>query len=72
VGAVWEAALLADRPVVLEFKTDPEVPPLPSHISFEQARHFASTILQGDPEQGSMLGGVMRQVLSAILPKEKL
>jgi pyruvate dehydrogenase (quinone) len=71
VGEAWRQALAADRPVVLEFKTDPEVPPLPSHITFEQARHFMSTIAKGDPNEGSMLGGVARQVLSGILPGEK-
>jgi pyruvate dehydrogenase (quinone) len=71
VGAAWDRALAADRPVVLEFKTDPEVPPLPSHISLEQARHFMSSIAKGDPHETSMLGGVARQVLSAILPGDK-
>lgn len=71
VGAAWVEALASDRPVVLEFKTDPEVPPLPSHITLEQARHFMSTIAHGDPNEGSMLAGVARQVLSAILPGEK-
>jgi pyruvate dehydrogenase (quinone) len=71
VGAAWDKALAADRPVVLEFKTDPEVPPLPSHITLEQARHFMSSIARGDPHEGSMLGGVARQVLSAILPGDK-
>jgi pyruvate dehydrogenase (quinone) len=71
VGEAWRQALAADRPVVLEFRTDPEVPPLPSHITFEQARHFMSTLAKGDPDEGSMLGGVARQVLSGILPGEK-
>lgn len=71
VGAAWEEALSADRPVVLEFKTDPEVPPLPAHISFEQAKQFTTTILGGDPNQGSMLAGTARQVLSSILPGNK-
>jgi pyruvate dehydrogenase (quinone) len=71
VGAAWEKALAADRPVVLEFKTDPEVPPLPSHITLEQARHFMSSTAKGDRHEGSMLGGVARQVLSAILPGDK-
>lgn len=71
VGEAWREALAADRPVVLEFKTDPEVPPLPSHITFDEAKHFMSTIAKGDPEEGSMLGGVARQVLSGILPGEK-
>jgi len=71
VGEAWRTALAADRPVVLEFKTDPEVPPLPSHITLDQARHFMTTIVKGDPSEGSMLAGVARQVLSAILPGDK-
>jgi pyruvate dehydrogenase (quinone) len=66
----WREALASDRPAVIEFKTDPEVPPLPSHISFEQARHFAATVLKGDPEEKGMLAGAVRQVLSKILPGE--
>jgi pyruvate dehydrogenase (quinone) len=71
VATAWREALAADRPVVLEFKTDPEVPPLPSHITLEQARSFMGTIVKGDPKEGSMLAGVARQVLSSILPKDK-
>jgi pyruvate dehydrogenase (quinone) len=71
VGEAWREALVADRPVVLEFKTDPEVPPLPSHITLEQARHFMTTIGKGAPSEGSMLAGVAKQVLSTILPGDK-
>jgi pyruvate dehydrogenase (quinone) len=71
VGAAWQEALVADRPVVLEFKTDPEVPPLPSHITFEEAKNFMTTIVEGDPKEGSMIAGAARQVLSAILPGDK-
>jgi pyruvate dehydrogenase (quinone) len=71
VATAWREALAADRPVVLEFKTDPEVPPLPSHITLEQAKSFMSTIVKGDPKEGSMLAGVARQVLSSILPGDK-
>ena len=71
VAIAWREALAADRPVVLEFKTDPEVPPLPSHITLEQAKSFMETVVKGDPKEGSMLAGVARQVLSGILPKDK-
>jgi pyruvate dehydrogenase (quinone) len=71
VALAWKEALASDRPVVVEFKTDPEVPPLPSHISFEQARKFATTVFKGDPDEAGMLAGVMRQVLSGILPGGK-
>ena len=36
-ATAWDEALAADRPVVLEAIVDPEVPPLPPHITFEQA-----------------------------------
>ena len=71
VSEAWREALASDRPVLLEFKTDPEVPPLPSHITLEQAKSFMGTIAKGDPSEGSMLAGVARQVLSSILPGEK-
>ena len=45
VGGAWDAALSADRPVVLEAITDPNVPPLPPHITFEQAKAFLSSVL---------------------------
>lgn len=68
VAAGWEEALAADRPVVLEFKTDPNVPPLPPHITFAQAKGLTSTLLTGDPEQGSVLVNTAKEVLSGVLP----
>ncbi len=70
VGAAWDRALAARRPVVLEMKTDPNVPPLPPHITLDQAKAFMSLMTKGDPEQGSMLKNTARQVLSGILPGE--
>ncbi|HEV8250046.1 MAG TPA: thiamine pyrophosphate-requiring protein [Gaiellaceae bacterium] len=40
VGSAWDEALSTGAPVVLEFKVDPEIPPLPPHITLEQARHM--------------------------------
>jgi pyruvate dehydrogenase (quinone) len=71
VGAAWEEALAADRPVVLEFKTDPEVPPLPSHITLEEAKAFASAAIKGDSREARMIAGAARQVLSGVLPGER-
>jgi pyruvate dehydrogenase (quinone) len=68
VGPAWEQALAAERPVVLEVKTDPEVPPLPPHITFQQAMHYSQMLLKGDPREGGVIKGTARQVLSAILP----
>src|SRR4051794_26423723 len=49
VGPAWDEALNAGRPVLLEAVTDPEVPPLPPHIRFEQAKKLAEAMLQGEP-----------------------
>jgi pyruvate dehydrogenase (quinone) len=68
VAPAWEEALAADRPVVIEFKTDPEVPPLPPHITLKQAKAFAEALIKGDPEEGGVIAGTARQVLSSILP----
>jgi pyruvate dehydrogenase (quinone) len=68
VARAWESALAADRPVVLEFKTDPEVPPLPPHITLKQAKAFAETLLKGDPSESGIIMGTARQVLASVLP----
>jgi pyruvate dehydrogenase (quinone) len=71
VSAAWEEALRADRPVVLEFKTDPEVPPLPPHITLQQARHMVSAIVHADPAAGSMIANATRQLLAPLMPSKK-
>jgi pyruvate dehydrogenase (quinone) len=71
VGAAWDAALASDRPVVLEVKTDPEVPPLSPHITFEQMRNFSETLIKGDPRERSMITDTARQVLASVLPGRK-
>ena len=68
VGPAWEQALAADRPVLLEFRTDPDVPPLPPHINLEQAKQFASTLLQVDPDQRGILAQTAKQLFGSLLP----
>jgi pyruvate dehydrogenase (quinone) len=55
VGSAWEQALAADRPCLLEVKVDPEVPPLPPHITFEQAEKMAKAMVKGDPERAGVM-----------------
>jgi pyruvate dehydrogenase (quinone) len=64
MGGAWEEALASDVPVVLEVKTDPEVPPLPPHITFDEAKKFMSTLQQGDPDERGMISGVLHQVMA--------
>jgi pyruvate dehydrogenase (quinone) len=68
VGAAWDDALEADRPCVIEAITDPEVPPLPPHITIEQARMFMSAVRHGDPNARQMIIQSFRQKLAEYLP----
>jgi pyruvate dehydrogenase (quinone) len=49
VAGAWEEALSAGRPAVIEAITDPEIPPLPPHIRFEQASKMAQALSKGEP-----------------------
>lgn len=68
LGSAWEQALASEMPVVLEVKTDPEVPPLPPHITLQQAKNFSLALMKGDPNETGAIKGAARQVLEKILP----
>jgi pyruvate dehydrogenase (quinone) len=68
VGSAWEEALASDRPVVYEAITDPEVPPLPPHITLEQAKALSSALLGGDPHAGRIVKQSFVQKAQEFLP----
>ncbi|HEV2596012.1 MAG TPA: thiamine pyrophosphate-requiring protein [Sphingomicrobium sp.] len=69
LGSAWEQALSADRPVVLEVKTDPEIAPLPPHVSFKEARHFMMSMTR-DEDAGHVIRDTARQVVNAVLHRD--
>ena len=71
LGSAWDEALASDRPVVLEVRTDPNVPPLPPHITLAQAKAFTSSLVKGDPDEGSVLVNTAKEVLSSVLPGQR-
>jgi pyruvate dehydrogenase (quinone) len=50
LGGAWQTAFAAKRPVVVEAMTDPNVPPLPPHISTKEAKGLAAALVKGDPD----------------------
>ncbi|HEY9545150.1 MAG TPA: thiamine pyrophosphate-requiring protein [Solimonas sp.] len=65
IGAAWDLALTSDRPVVIEFITDPDVPPLPPHITWEQAKALMGTLRKGDPDEGGIIKQSAKQLLAS-------
>ncbi len=65
VGPAWDQALAADRPFVLEAVTDPSVPPLPPHITLQQARRFMASMIKGDPDAGDVIRRSFRDLIES-------
>jgi pyruvate dehydrogenase (quinone) len=68
VGDAWDQALAARRPCVLEAVTDPEVPPLPPHITVEQAKEMTSALAKGDVHAGRIIRQTVRDKVEEFLP----
>ncbi len=68
IAMAWNRALSADRPTVIDAECDPNVPPLPAHLSFEQARAYLSSLFKGDPD---FLGVMMQSAKEMIAPYRK-
>jgi pyruvate dehydrogenase (quinone) len=71
IAGAWEEALHADRPVVLEMVTDPTVPPAPPHITAKQLRHYASALLQGDPQALQVVKSSAREWWDGLVATKK-
>ncbi|MFF0223844.1 thiamine pyrophosphate-requiring protein [Streptomyces sp. NPDC004629] len=68
VRGAWEAALAADRPCVLDFVTDPAVPPIPPHATLDQIEAAATAVLKGDSDRAAMVRQGFRAKVQEFLP----
>jgi pyruvate dehydrogenase (quinone) len=68
IDAAWEEAFAADRPFVIDAVVDPEVPPLPPHITVMQAKHFLKALKGGDPNSRAMITESFKQKVLEFLP----
>jgi pyruvate dehydrogenase (quinone) len=68
LGSAWDEAFAAERPVVLEVITDPDVPTLPPHISFDQMLKFGKVLLKGDPHEQGILRQTFKEMVATTFP----
>ncbi|AHH97947.1 thiamine pyrophosphate-requiring protein [Kutzneria albida] len=68
MGAAWDEALAADRPVLLDVHCDPNIPPIPPHATFEQIKSAAESVLKGDPDAWNLLTKGVRTKVQEFLP----
>ncbi|MGY2461067.1 thiamine pyrophosphate-requiring protein [Vreelandella sulfidaeris] len=69
LAGAWDRALSADRPVVLEVMTDPNIPPIPPHIKPEQAKAYMSALMSGDPDALGIVKASFKQFAREFVPK---
>jgi pyruvate dehydrogenase (quinone) len=55
---------------VLEVKTDPDVAPLPPHLTLKQARGLMSAISKGDSGTGGIIRETTKQVVDGLFGKK--
>jgi pyruvate dehydrogenase (quinone) len=63
VAAAWRDAWAAGEPTLLDFVVDPDVPPMPPHVTFEEAKHLMFALARGDSERL----GVARRGIESVL-----
>ena len=68
LAGAWDRALSADRPTVLDVHTDPSIPPIPPHATFEQAKAAASAMLHGDEDRWAVIKEGVRTKAQELLP----
>lgn len=61
IGPAWDQAFDAGCPTVLEVVTDPEVPPIPPHITAKQAKAYLTALLKEDGSGGAALRATIKQ-----------
>ncbi|MBT8159796.1 MULTISPECIES: thiamine pyrophosphate-requiring protein [Arthrobacter] len=68
LGPAWEKALAAGRPTVLDVRTDPDIPPIPPHATFEQALNGAKAVLKGDDRAAGFVKAGVKVKAQEFLP----
>ena len=67
----FNAAFAADRPAIVDVMTTPDEPPMPPHVTFDQAKALTSSVL-ADPSQG--IAGAkegIREMIHELIHHEK-
>ena len=68
VASAWDEAMAADRPCVVQFMTDPAVPPIPPHATWEQMEKALESIVRGDSDRVDVIKEGVKAKIQELLP----
>jgi pyruvate dehydrogenase (quinone) len=64
----WRDALSADRPTVLDVYTDPDMPPIPPHATWDQFKSATTAVLSGDEDRVGFVKVGLKTKAQELLP----
>lgn len=68
ITPAWERAFASPVPTVIDALASPDVPPIPPHIEWKQAKALMSALLTGDPDTADIVRQASKQTLLDLLP----
>ena len=71
LGDAWRSALSADRPTVLDVHTDPDMPPIPPHATWDQFKAATAAVLSGDEDRVGFVKVGLKTKAQEFLPHKK-
>jgi pyruvate dehydrogenase (quinone) len=71
LGTAWREALSADRPTVLDVYTDPDMPPIPPHATWEQFKAATAAVLGGDEDRTGFVKVGLKAKAQEFMPHKK-
>ena len=68
IPGAWDEAMAARRPCLIEFHTDPAVPPIPPHATWDQMVKATESLVRGDSDRLDVIKEGFKTKLQDILP----
>jgi pyruvate dehydrogenase (quinone) len=68
VGPAWDEAISAQRPCVVDFRTDPAVAPIPPHATWDQLVSSVQSLVRGDSDRLDVIKEGVKSKLQDVLP----
>jgi pyruvate dehydrogenase (quinone) len=68
IAGAWKRAFASSMPTVIDVLASADVPPIPPHIEWKQAKALMSALLTGDPDAAGIVRQATKQSLLDLLP----
>jgi pyruvate dehydrogenase (quinone) len=68
VGPAWDRAFAADHPTLIDAVVNRDIPPIPPHVEWKQAKAVMKALLGGDPDAAAVVHQAAKQELPGWVP----